>query len=619
MQKGKLDVRTENILPIIKKWLYSEKEIFVRELVSNAFDALAKVRKLALSEDIRDADDDDFKIEITTDKEHRQLIIADNGIGLTGEEIRQYIAQIAFSGAEEFAKKYEASGNKNDTGIIGNFGLGFYSAFIVSKRVEIDSLSWQADATAAFWGSDGGEEYDIGAGQRQKRGTTITLHIDDDSDEYLEEARIKDLVKRYSDFLPVAIHVNGEKANKQDALWAKAPSGVKEDEYKEFYNYLYPFQGEPLFHVHLNVDHPFHLKGILYFPRLGHELDLQKSNIKIYCKQVFVTDESQGLVPEFLTALQGVIDLPDLPLNVSRSYLQNEPQIKKIASHVVKKVADRLTSEFKNNRENFEKIWPDISPFVKYGMMNDDKFYEQVLPVLIYPKADGADGSFLSIEDYLAANKDKTNGKIYYATDVNAQAGHLRLLKKEGIDVLVMSHMIDSHFMQFLEGKNQDYKFARVDAEVSEHVMDKDAKNDIVDADGKDDQSALEELFKKALGADGEQIKFRVESLKDDNIPAMILVDEQMRRFSDMAAMMNRSGTGAPPFPRDHTVLLNRKNPIIQSLSKPAIVTGESGESKQELLAKEVYFLARLSQGGVGANELESLLVNSYSLLARLV
>lgn len=618
MKKGKLSVKTENILPIIKKWLYSEKEIFLRELVSNALDAIVKVRKIALAEEIRDASDDDFKIEISIDKKKKSISISDNGVGLSADEIEKFIAQIAFSGAEEFAKKYEKSGNKDDAGIIGNFGLGFYSAFIVSKRVEIDSLSWQPDAKPAFWGSEGGEEYEFGEGKRKKRGTTITLFLDDDSNEFLEKSRLDELVKRYSDYLPIPIHVENEKANKENALWAKNPSTLKKEDYNEFYQYLYPMQGDPLFHIHLNVDHPFQLQGILFFPRLAHELDLQKSNIKIFCKQVFVTDEAQGLVPEFLTVLQGVIDLPELPLNVSRSYLQNEPQIKKIASHVVKKVADRLTTEYKKDRDNFVKIWPDISPFIKYGMMNDDKFYEQLLPILMYQKAGATDDGLISLEDYLEKNKDKTDGKIYYATDIKSQSGPLKLLAKEGIDAVLMSNMIDSHFMQFLESKNPDYKFTRVDAEVSDHIMDKDAKSELVDSDGKKGEDILQDVFKKALGKKGEKIQFRIEALKDENIPAMILLNEQMRRFADMAAMMNRGSSDLPPFPEDHIVILNTKNSIIKALSKPAIVTGEAGESKQELMAREIYYLARFAQGGVGAPEMESLLENSYTLLAKL-
>lgn len=625
MPTGKLSVQTENILPIIKKWLYSEKEIFLRELVSNALDAIQKLRKLSLSEDIRDPDDQDFKIALTLDKDAKVLQIDDNGVGMTATEIEKYIAQIAFSGAEDFVKKYEESGDKQKAGIIGNFGLGFYSAFMVSSKVEIDSLSWQADAEAASWSSQGGEEYEYGPGTRTSRGTTIKLHLDDESLEYLEAERVREMVRRYCDFLPVSILVEGEQANKENALWARQPSSLKKEDYLEFYRHLYPMQGDPLFHIHLNVDHPFQLRGVLFFPHLSHEMDLNKSNVKIFCKQVFVSDEAQDLIPQFLTVLQGVLDLPDLPLNVSRSYLQNEPQVRKIAQHIVKKVADRLVEEYKKNREEFDRIWHDIAPFIKYGMMNDQSFYDKVQPILVYRTASVAgDGAVktLSLEDYLGEYRDKTNGKIYYATDIKAQAGPLKLLEKEGIPALLMDSMIDTHFMQYLESKNPDYKFARVDAEISDHVMDTNSDSKLVDADGQHVDDKVQELFKQALadtavlGEAAEKVTIRVEALKDAAMPAMIILPEQMRRFSEMTSMMGGQKTDIP-FPAEHTLLLNSKNAIVQALAKPAIVGGD-GEDKKALLAREVYYLARLAQGGISADDLHKLLDNSYELLGKL-
>lgn len=633
MEKGKLSVHTENILPIIKKWLYSEKEIFLRELVSNALDAINKVKKVALTEEIRDALDSEYAIDIRIDREKGELIIEDNGIGLTAEEIKKYITQIAFSGAEEFVKQYEASGDKTKAGIIGNFGLGFYSSFMIATRVEIDSLSYRPGSEAALWSSDGGEEYELGVGTRTKRGTSIKLIVEEDSKDLLDKASINTLVRKYCDFMPVVIRVDGTQTNRENPLWTKQPSQLKKEDYVDFYKYLYPHQGDPLFYIHLNVDHPFHLQGILYFPRLAHEMELNQSEVRIYCKQVFVTGEAQDLIPKFLTVLQGVIDMPDLPLNVSRSYLQSDGQVRKIAAHIVKKVADRLVEEHKKDPENYQSIWRDIAPFVKYGMLNDDRFYEQAQSALLFELASFKDAAaresetadagggagkrtFTTIEDYVAANKDKLENKILYVSDLRTQAGPLKLLQQQGIQVVLMDSMIDSHFMQFLEMKYPDYKFARADAEVSDHIVDKEAGSGLAGADGKDLDARVTELFKKALGND--KVTIRVETLKDDNLPALILLPEQMRRFSEMAAAMS-GGRTAPQFPIEHTLLLNRKNRIIAALGAPSLITGDTGVSKQELTARHIYNLARLAQGGVGPDDLEGFLTSSYELLGKVV
>ncbi|MCB1316304.1 MAG: molecular chaperone HtpG [Leptospiraceae bacterium] len=619
MEKGRLSVQTENLLPIIKKWLYSEKEIFLRELVSNAFDAITKLKKVALTETIRDEANTDYAIDIKIDRENNQLIIEDNGVGLTQDEIKRYITQIAFSGAEDFIKKYEESRDKNKAGIIGNFGLGFYSSFMISEKVEIDSLSWNPEAEAAYWSSDGGEEYEIGAGQRTSRGTTIRLHVEPDSRDLLEAGRINELIRRFCDFMPVPIRVDGAQVNREKAPWSESPQSLKKDDYNELYRHLYPFQGDPLFYVHLNVDYPFQLQGILYFPHLAHEMDLNRSNVKIFCKQVFVTDEAQEIIPKYLTVLQGVIDLPDLPLNVSRSYLQNEPQIRKIAQHIIKKVADRLNEEFKNNRENYERMWADISPFIKYAMMNDEKFYEQANGSLIFEVlTDGEQKKFVTIEDYLSQNKPKTGDKIYYVSDTRSQAGPLRLLQKQGIEVLQLTSMIDTHFMQWLESKGQDYHFTRVDAEISDHVVDKDAGSKILDAEGNDLSENLTGLFKKVIG--NEQVTVRVEKFKDDHLPAMILLPEHMRRISEMSAMYDREGQ-LPRFPQQHTLVLNSGSELIRKLARPALITGTDGsaaDSKQDLIARQIYNLALLAQGGIGPGELPDFLDNSFSVLDKL-
>ncbi len=619
MEKGKLSVQTENILPLIKKWLYSEKEIFIRELASNGLDAITKLKKIALGEQIHEPEHTDYFIDLKIDRENGVLAIEDNGVGLTADEIKKYITQIAFSGAEDFIKKYEESPGGERGGIIGNFGLGFFSCFMVSRRVEIHSRSWQPDAEAAFWSSEGGEEFDLGPGERQARGTEIRLFLDEDSKDLLDKKRIQDLVRKYCDFLPVEIRVDGSQVNRKDALWSAQPSSLKKEDYVEFYKYLYPFQGDPLFYVHLNVDYPFKLQGILYFPHLAHELDLNKSNVKIFCKQVFVTDEAQELIPRWLTVLQGIIDLPDLPLNVSRSYLQNEPQVRKIAQHIIKKVADSLNGEFKNHADHFREIWPDIAPFVKYGMMNDDKFYEAAVPSLLFevvraPEATAGPREFLSLDDYLAANKDHTDGKIYYSSDPDRQTGPLKLFQGQGIQVLRLDAAIDNHFLHFLEGKNSEYRFSRVDAELAGAVLDKATESKLVDANDQNADDRIREVFTKALGND--KITVRVEALKSADIPAMILLPEHLRRFSEMSAFMSRE---MPPFPETHTLLVNSRNALIRGLAKPTLTLADTGSTRTGRVARQVYSLARLAHGGMNAKELEAFLSESQALLESIV
>ena len=617
LKKGKLSVATENILPIIKKWLYSQKEIFLRELVSNSFDAINKLKKVSLSEEIRDPKDTEYAVEIRIDRERKQILIEDNGIGMDAEEIGKYIANIAFSGAHDFIKKYEESGDKDKAGIIGNFGLGFYSSFMVASNVEVDSLSYRKDAKAALWSSTGGLEYEIGEGKRKKRGTSIRLTLNEDAHEFLDKTKITELVRHFVDFLPLSVRVDGAEANRRDPLWTQSPAKLKKEDYNAFYKYLYPFQGEPLFHIHLNVDYPFQLQGILFFPRLGHEMELNRSNVKIYCKQVFVSDEAQDLIPQYLTILQGVIDIPDLPLNVSRSYLQNEPKIKKIATHIVKKIADRLKEEQQKRIKDYEKIWPEISPFVKYAMMNDQSFYEQASSALLFQEAQDKEKeiSFLTIEEYQNKYKDKTGDKIYYVSDMKSQANPLAMLSSQGIGVLVLNSLIDKHFIQFLETKIKDCRFIRVDSEISEHVIDKESASKILDAEGKDQKEELIKVFKDALAND--KITFRVEALKDDKVPAMVLLPEQMRRFQEMSAMTPQ-GKEVFEFPLEHSLLLNSKNKIIQSLLRPTLIESSNPEkdSKQKLIARQVYYLARLAQGNISRVDIENTLETSYSLLA---
>lgn len=604
LNKGKLSVQTGNILPVIKKWLYSEKEIFMRELVSNAFDAVTKLKKISMHETVHDPDNQDFAVDITIDRENGILSIEDNGIGMTLEEIERYIAQIAFSGAQEFVKKFEES--KDGHSIIGHFGLGFYSAFMVAKRVEIQTRSWQPDAKPAVWISDGGEEFEAGEGSREKRGTQIKLHLDDESKSMLDRGEVNALVRKYCDFLPIPVRVDGSQVNRKDALWAKQPSQVTKEEYIEFYKYMFPFQGDPLFYIHLNVDHPFRLQGILYFPKMAHEMDVEKNGVRIYCRNVFVSDEAQEILPRYLTMLQGVVDLPDLPLNVSRSYVQTDPEIRKISGHITKKVADRLNEEFKKDRKSFEKIWPEIAPFVKFAMLSDEKFYEQAKESLLFQIAGKEPAEFVTLEEY--QTQSKAQSKIYYASDLISQAAPMRMLGSQGIQVLYLPQMIDSHFVHFLETKTKDSQFTRVDAEIAEEIIEKNAP-ELVDQDAKSREERLRELFTTALG--NPKVTIRVETFKTPELPAVILMPEHMRRMSEMAAAYQMKDSRLP---EEHTIVLNLKNPLVQTLSRPSLVQ-TTGPSKQERVAKAVYGLARIAQGSVLPAEVEKFTHETYDLL----
>ena len=601
LEQGKLSIHTENILPVIKKWLYSENEIFIRELISNSHDAIEKLKKVSMSEDIFEADSLDFEIDIRIDRDKGVLEFNDNGIGMTADEVRKYITQIAFSGASEFASKY-LEGDKSKSDIIGNFGLGFYSSFIVAQKVEIESRSYQLDAQPVLWVSDGGEEFEIGKGSKEHRGTTIRLHLFDEfKEEYLDVNKIQSLVRRFCDFLPVKICVNGVQVNRQQPLWTKAPAGLTKEEYIDFYKYMFPFQQDPLFYIHLNVDYPFRLQGILYFPKLAHEMDLNRSEVKLYCKQVFVTDEASEVIPKFLTVLQGVIDLPELPLNVSRSYIQNDAQVKKIASHIVKKVADRLQEEFKKNRSVYETIWPEIAPFVKYGMLSDDKFYEQSESALLLKRIEDPNNqgpNFLTLDEYKERNKEQVGERIFYSSDLKTQGPAIRLLQNQKIDVVLFDTMIDSHFTQQLEMKAGEVRFVRVDAELSEHAVD--STPEIIDADSKSVKDRIEDVFRKALP--DTKITIRAENLKTNEIPAMILLPETMRRMSEMAVMWGQEGT---KFPDNHTLLVNLKNPLIQKIGKASLVGTDSDQRKIEL-ATQIYRTARLSQGALSPEEMQS-------------
>ncbi|EMO13679.1 molecular chaperone HtpG [Leptospira santarosai] len=593
--KGRISVETENIFPIIKKWLYSEKDIFIRELVSNSSDAITKLKKISFSEEFEGGDD--YRIDLEFDQEKRILTIEDNGIGMSSEEVQKYINQIAFSGAEEFVKKFQGEGGKSE--IIGHFGLGFYSCFMVSTKVVLETKSYKKDSAGVVWESESGTEFSLRSSDRTARGTKITLHLDGDSGEYLDQWKLKELIRKYCDFLPVPIYVKKEQANKQTPLWSEAPSSVTKEKYEEFYNYLFPFSGEPLFHVHLNVDYPFRLQGILYFPKLKHELDVNQSGIKLYCNHVFVSDDANDLIPKFLTVLKGTIDIPDLPLNVSRSYLQSDPLVKKISAHIVKKIADRLNEEFKKSEEEFRKNWDEISIFVKYGMLTDDKFYDAAKDLVFFKTSNG---EIVRLEDYWNKNKDKNNGKVFYASETSSV--YMDLLKSQGLEAILVDSRIDSHFIQFLESKNPDMKFQRADSELAEGVVDQE--NSIVDSNNKTQADRIREFFEKILKRDGLEIK--AEPLKAEGVPAVVLLPEHLRRLSEMNMM---GGQNPLDLLKNHTLVINTRSVLVKNILKLS-------STKADKLVRTVYDMALLSSKIFGETEFSEYLKRTTETLEEL-
>ncbi|MBM4399984.1 MAG: molecular chaperone HtpG, partial [Candidatus Cloacimonetes bacterium] len=486
-EKGALSIHTENIFPIIKKWLYSQHDIFLRELISNATDALNKLRYAK-----PDVDESTLKIEVKLDKKKKTLQVIDNGLGMTDEEIRKYINQIAFSGAEEFVEKFKEVQNN----IIGHFGLGFYSSFMVAEKVTIDSLSYQENAVPAFWECDGTTEYSMSKGKRKDVGTTVTVHFNDESSEYLEVSKINEILEKYCNFMPYPIEFEGKTVNQKEALWNKKPKDVTEEQYKEFYKSLFHDWQDPIFWIHLNVDYPFNLKGILYFPKLRNEPEFFKGEVKLFCNNVFVADNLEDLIPEFLLLLKGGIDIPEIPLNVSRSFLQNDKQVQKITKYIVKKVADHLTETFKEDRKKYEQYWEDIQTFIKYGLLKDDDFLDSLKEMIVFKSSSG---DYVTLEEYKAKNPqtaEKT--KVYYASSEDTQVSYLNMMKEQGIEVIFQTSPLDTHLYQRLEGKLEKVEFLRIDSELNDLLINKD-KTELVDLDSKTDSGKLKEIFEKAL------------------------------------------------------------------------------------------------------------------------
>ncbi len=639
-KKGTISIHAQNIMPIIKKWLYSDKDIFVRELVSNGCDAIAKYKLLASRGEVEA--EDDYAVYIEVDKENKVMRFIDNGVGMTADEVEKYITQVAFSGATEFIEKYK--GDKNDgDGIIGHFGLGFYSAFMAAEKVQIDTLSWQKDAQPVRWVSSDGMEYDMSEGDRTTRGSTITLYMNEDSLDFLEPARIREVLDKYCAFMPIPIYLNiigqteevevedesaepaeategdkaeaaeGDKAeskpkkrvtrpvgpkqiNDTHPLWLKMPKDVTDDEYKAFYHKVFHDYDEPLFWIHLNADYPFNLKGILYFPKLKNEFTANEGQIKLFSGQVFVADNIKEVIPEFLMLLKGVIDCSDLPLNVSRSFLQNDGYVQKMAAYITRKVADRLVSEFENNREQYQGYWSDINPFVKYGCIKDKKFYDRVKGAIIFKTVDG---EYLTLEEYKAKNPEKQEKTVYYCNDAQAQAQAVELYKQQGITVVLLDQLIDGNFISFLEYTESGMQFKRVDSDVSGLTED-DA---VIDANW---TSHLEELFRAATGND--KLDVELKKLKSEAMPAMVMVEEQSRRFTEMS---KRWGGGFA-FPEQKKLVLNTGNALVQYLATADV------DEKSKLMARQVYDLAEMGQAPLDGDAMLAFVKRSYELLALL-
>ena len=660
LEKGQISIHTENIFPIIKKSLYTDHEIFLRELVSNGVDAIAKLKMVARTGEYS-GDVTNPEIEIKIDKDNQSISITDNGIGMTADEIKKYINQVAFSSAEEFIEKYK--GSDNDA-IIGHFGLGFYSSFMVAKKVEIDTLSYQEGAEAVHWSCDGSPEFEISDSTRTERGTTITLTLQDEEKEYIEPTRVKQLIKTYCDFMPVPIKFEGEEVNKHKAIWRESTQNVAKDDYLELYRHLYPFQEDPLLWVHLNTDYPFIVNGILYFPKLKPDVDVTQGNIKLFCNQVFVTDHCEEIIPKFLMPLRGVIDSTDIPLNVSRSSLLSNRTVRKIADYIAKKVGDRLKELYRDERDKYISGWQDVGTFVKFGALNDDKFKKQVEDIIIFRstaqlnqgetteteakpavevQAEGEDvwqevasetseGKntdqqgfyYTTLKEYLERNKERHENRVYYCTEPASQATYVELHKNQGLEVLFLDSFIDTHFISFLEREYQDVKFSRVDSDLDDTLIDKENKSEIVDpTTNKTRSEQIKELFEKALNKP--KINVKAQALKSEDAkttpPAMVLLPEAMRRLRDMTALLQQEKT---EFPEDHVLLVNTAHPLIQnlaSISQGSIIQG-SGESPSAELAREichhVYDLALIAQKGFDAEGMKDFVERSNEVLTKL-
>jgi molecular chaperone HtpG len=601
MQKGKVSVNTENIFPIIKKFLYTDHEIFLRELISNAQDASQKIKLLSQSGE-ETGKVDNLKITVKVNEKKNTITISDNGVGMTAEEIDKYINQIAFSGAEEFVEKFK---DVNDSSsIIGHFGLGFYSSFMVADKVEIETLSYKKDAAPAKWTCEGSTDFKITKGKRKKRGTDIILHINDENKEFLSEWKIRELLNKYCKFLPIPIEFDKKIINEDEPLWKKNPSELKDEDYTEFYSKLYPMSEPPLFWIHLNVDYPFNLTGILYFPKIKKEIDPNRNKIQLYSNQVYVTDNVEDIVPEYLMLLHGVIDSPDIPLNVSRSSLQADGAVKKITSHISKKVADKLTSLHKNDAKDFEAKWPNMSMFVKYGMISDEKFYDRAKGICLLQNSDK---KYFSIEDYIkhieANQTDKDGNRIaLYTNDLDKQHSYIESAKEKGYDVLLLDEIIDNHFISNLEQKNDKLQLKRVDADTLNKLIDKDEKNESVLSE--DDVTKLKEGFEGVV--DGKRFTIATEVLSPTDDFLTITRSEWERRMSEMQGMGGMAMFGN--MPEKYVVSVNTNHPLANKVLKA------EGEEQQKLMNTSLE-LAKLAQNLLTGKELTEFIKKQMAAL----
>lgn len=607
MKKGSLQIHSENILPIIKKSIYSDRDIFVRELVSNACDAIHKA-KILCDKNIIETQDEDFRIDVRINKEEGTLDFIDNGIGMTEQEVETYIAQIAFSGAEEFLNKYSSNNQKDQ--IIGHFGLGFYSAYMVADKVEINTKSYEKDAQAVLWRCDGSSDYEIEAGTRETRGTDIRLFIGKEHSECLDSEYIKKILKYYCSFLPYPVYLDGTRINEKEPLWIKSPSSCTDEDYLNLYKYLYPMEEEPLFWVHLNVDYPFSLQGILYFPKIKKDFDPNKSSVSLYCNRVFVSDNCKDIIPNYLAVLKGVIDSPDIPLNVSRSYLQMDKTVRQLSGHISKKVTDSLSVLYKTDYDRFLKAWDDVSLVVKMGILEDDKFYERSKDFLIWKDTDG---TWTTLPEYLERNQGKIPNKILYTID-EKHGGHvLKTYRDKGIEVLCANSPLDPYLMQYLEGKLAPVRFQRIDAEVPDDIIDKTREKTLLDAEGKTEAVKLEEFVKEKLGL--ESVEVQAKSLHADSLPGLILIGEQERRMRDYLLRLSPEERGSQfDLFGKRTFVINTNNTLMNSIYK--LDKKHPGLAKD--LVKEVYELALLSQREMDPHQLNEFINRSNSILESL-
>ncbi len=600
MTQKTLKIHSENILPIIKKWLYSERDIFVRELVSNATDALSKLKLLNKQESLH-LEESSLRIDLTLDKERKAILFSDTGIGMTQEEVEKYIAQIAFSGAQEFAEKYQ---RKEE--MIGHFGLGFYSSYMVSSHVEIETLSYQKDAHPVFWSCDGSSSYLIEKGSKKERGTQIALFLQKEAEDLLDEGKLSSLLQTYCSFLPFPIYLNGKKINHEPPLWLKNSSECSKKEYLDFYHKLYPLEPDPIFWIHLQTDYPFHLKGILYFPKMTKQLEFSKGKVQLYCNRVFVSQSLKDLLPDFLTVLQGALDSPDIPLNVSRSYLQADQKVKQLSSHIGKKVADRLKHLYQSEPKTFEQFWPDIEPVIKYGALQDDKFYEKIKEVFLWKDLMG---KYSTLEEYKALYQEKSQGKIYYTQDAKLPPSLAKVFEEKGLPVFVVNPFFDIPLINLIEEKEK-VAFQRVDSSLEDIFLDPSKEKSLLEADGRSQASHLADFVKSTLGISDLQVEAK--SLASTTLPALFSFDEKERRMNDYFKMSQGQDFALP---LKKTFVINTNHKLVQQAAQMRLTT----PSLSKKIFQQIYQLCSLSQKELATEQIAGLVQNNLELLEELL